>query len=516
MWGRTPQRPTLPGQAAPSTHSPARWRRDEAWLASGARVQGRNDVSAAWPRGNRRSSLRSRAHVAPPVACSPMYGSARSDNRHRSGDAVGVGVLAVTVMVSEAFPRLLVVSDLWTQWRLVLLRSLAAGSVWLVLVPLLWIWAPRIAQTRALAVRLAIGFATILAATFADALWSRWGYHAMTRGLVDWWFARGERSMYTAVGVMATRVALDQFRAAAASQVRAVQQRLALRKAEMQRLDLQLQPHFLFNALNTVAELVHQSSSRAELMINDLLQLFEAMGAREVHERSLRDELGSLAPYLRIQQARFGERLTLQLDVPPDVARYQVPALILQPLIENAIRHGIERLTAGGTIGVSARRVHDTVEIAVRNPLPVTSVSTFRLQSGGGLGTRNVKERLRLLHGDHGVLSLTMTSAGEAVAVARFPAKEGTDSLSPAPTDAQFNSAVPDPGGMERRLVRIDSVRMALKTAWHLGPRCWRCGSAGRGSTHGGFARVSRKSSRASGRYSQSCCSTLGSAACAL
>jgi sensor histidine kinase YesM len=171
-----------------------------------------------------------------------------------------------------------------------------------------------------------------------------------------------------------------------------------LAQTRLQLLSMQLQPHFLFNTLNTIAELVHEDPEAADRMIaglSDLLRKTLDLGA--AHEVSLHDELGVLELYLDIQRIRFGDRLEVKVDVPEDARDARVPALLLQPLVENSIRHGLAATTAAGRIEIRARQHGGrlTIEV-VDDGEPVVSEP-----AGGrkGIGLSNVRARLEALHG---------------------------------------------------------------------------------------------------------------------
>jgi len=156
---------------------------------------------------------------------------------------------------------------------------------------------------------------------------------------------------------------------------------------------MQLRPHFLFNALNTVSALVHKDVELADRMISrlgDRLRLsLENSGVQEV---SLKRELEFLDPYLEIEQARFGNRLKVDLSIDNDTLDAQVPNLLLQPLVENAIRHGIAPRTSGGGVWVTAKRDQGELCLTVRDDgggLP----SDWN-EDNGGVGLGNTRRRL--------------------------------------------------------------------------------------------------------------------------
>ena len=129
-----------------------------------------------------------------------------------------------------------------------------------------------------------------------------------------------------------------------------------LAQAKLQALQMQLNPHFLFNTLHSISSLMHKDVEAADRMIMRLGDLLRAaLEGSDTQEVTLRDELGFLQRYLEIEQIRFGDRLTVKLEIAPDTLEAQVPNLILQPLVENAIRHGIEPHARPGRIELRAQ-----------------------------------------------------------------------------------------------------------------------------------------------------------------
>jgi two-component system sensor histidine kinase AlgZ len=167
-------------------------------------------------------------------------------------------------------------------------------------------------------------------------------------------------------------------------------------KARLAELQSRIRPHFLFNTLNTAVSLVRTDPARAEGVLEDLADLFRVALADNDNSSgsvSLGSELELARRYLAIEALRFGDRLRLdwQLDPTADAAR--LPPLVLQPLLENAVRHGVEPAEAGGQVRVRTRVRLGQVEITIDN-----SLSGAASRPGHGLALANVRERLRLLH----------------------------------------------------------------------------------------------------------------------
>jgi two-component system LytT family sensor kinase len=168
-------------------------------------------------------------------------------------------------------------------------------------------------------------------------------------------------------------------------------------RAELQVLKTQLQPHFLFNTLHSVTALVRKDPRAAEKMIcslGDLLRL--TLAAEDNPKVTVRRELEFLEMYLDIQRVRFQDRLVTEIDVAEDVLDADVPYLLLQPLIENAIKHGVARQRGLGRIEVSIRRESDFISISVMNDNSVAVAAPEGENLGIGLG--NIRSRLRILY----------------------------------------------------------------------------------------------------------------------
>jgi two-component system LytT family sensor kinase len=169
-------------------------------------------------------------------------------------------------------------------------------------------------------------------------------------------------------------------------------------EARLIALRMQLDPHFLFNALNTISSQVERDPRLARGMIEDLGNLLRlSLETRDKQEIPLAEEMAFLDHYLAIQKVRFGEHLKIEIRIAPDVKYASVPCLFLQPLVENAIRHGISRRGAGGTVIVSAQRVEDRLEIQVVDD-GVGLPPGWSLETSAGLGLSVTRERLAGLH----------------------------------------------------------------------------------------------------------------------
>jgi len=194
-----------------------------------------------------------------------------------------------------------------------------------------------------------------------------------------------------------------------------------LAEARLDALRRQLDPHFLFNTLNAVSALVERDPRGVRRMIARLSELlrhsFEGGDEAEV---PLREELALLARYVEIMQLRFQGRLTVDTHAEERVLDALVPAMILQPLVENAVKHGVEKSTGPGWVEIEACAEGGTLVLTVRNDGPARAPSRVPNERVG-VGVRNTVERLRQLYGDAGTFTLSAGDEGGAVAEIRLP-----------------------------------------------------------------------------------------------
>lgn len=167
----------------------------------------------------------------------------------------------------------------------------------------------------------------------------------------------------------------------------------AASSARLAELQSRIRPHFLFNTLNTAVALVRVDPARAEDVLEDLAELFRVALAETGSAVTLADEVALARRYLAIEAVRFGARLQVSWDLEPRALRAQVPPLVLQPLVENAVRHGIEAAAGGGQIRIEARVRRAQATVTVHN-----TVGDEPSPTGHGMALENVRERLRLLH----------------------------------------------------------------------------------------------------------------------
>ncbi len=206
--------------------------------------------------------------------------------------------------------------------------------------------------------------------------------------------------------------------------------RVELAQAELRALRAQLQPHFLFNTLNAIASLIPSNPRAAEEMTTRLAEVFRyALRASERETAPLGEELEFLRAYLDIERVRFGDRLTVIEHIEPGLDAVHVPSLLLQPVVENAVRHAVAPRPEGGRITIEARREGERLVLTVADDGPGFDPAAPTAPNGEGFGLHSVRERLRAA-GLPDALSLT-TSPGHGVHVAVSLPRDGIAPSSP-------------------------------------------------------------------------------------
>jgi len=190
-----------------------------------------------------------------------------------------------------------------------------------------------------------------------------------------------------------------------------------LARAELRALEAQLNPHFLFNALNAVSALGYRDPALADRALTHLAELLRASLTERPQEIALADEVGFIRDYLDLYAIIMPGHVSLSWSVEPAAWRAAVPAMLLQPLIENALVHGLARLPSGGALSLTARRLGDRLQIAIANDAPEAG------PAGHGIGLANVRERLRVLHGDRAGL-VFRRAARQALVEVELPWRE--------------------------------------------------------------------------------------------
>jgi two-component system LytT family sensor kinase len=247
--------------------------------------------------------------------------------------------------------------------------------------------------------------------TFTDSLLSM-----SVTGLLTYWLVVG---LYQA---------FHFYQAAMERQTRAAQLQTQLSQAELDNLKSQLHPHFLFNSLHTIGVLMQEDVEAASHLLVILGDLLRMALERRDNEITLQSELEFVDKYLEIEQTRFHDRLKVFTDVPPDLLGVYVPSLALQPLIENAIKHGISVDSTAGRLEIAAQRDNGIVWLRVRDDGPGPAPGS---RPRFGVGLTNVQSRLKQLYGDEA--SLELTSAGDrgCEAIITIPLRSSHEDASP-------------------------------------------------------------------------------------
>ena len=192
-------------------------------------------------------------------------------------------------------------------------------------------------------------------------------------------------------------------------------------RSRIHALQARIRPHFLFNSMNTIASLTRSDPERAEEAVEDLADLFRATVRDSDAPLRLKDELELTRIYQRIEMLRLGDRLSVKWDVAGLPMRALIPGLTIQPLLENAIYHGIEPLDGGGVVRVSG--VVDGGEIAISITNPVAAGRAGEDRAGNRVAVENIRERLRLAYGDRGQIEIRR-APGRYEVTLRFPHTE--------------------------------------------------------------------------------------------
>ena len=243
-------------------------------------------------------------------------------------------------------------------------------------------------------------------------------------GYVVFYFLGGWATYIALVGILQALRFYNNF---VTGQLQLERVQKSLVESRLNALRLHLEPHFLFNALNAISSELGGNPALAREMIGDLGALLRrSLDCKDKNEIALAQELAVLERYLAIQRVRFGDRICFKVDVEPEMLAVSVPSMLLQPLVENAIRHGVEGLTSGGTVIVSAKRAGACLEILVSDDgmgLP----PGWTMENATGHGIRVTYERLTALYPDdrENCFSIGPRAIGGTEVVVRIPLTGG-------------------------------------------------------------------------------------------
>jgi two-component system LytT family sensor kinase len=190
------------------------------------------------------------------------------------------------------------------------------------------------------------------------------------------------------------------------NEIKLEQQKSLLMEARLQALTNQINPHFLFNTLNSVTSLIRTNPEQARVMVLKLSRILRRLLRKHEHLSPLRDELDFVDDYLSIEQVRFGGKLRFEKQIEPKTMDMLVPSMLLQPIIENCIKHGISGKVEGGSIVLRARSDGSTLYVTVQDDGVGISQDRLNNLMGSGIGVHNVNERLNVLFGDAGLLRI--------------------------------------------------------------------------------------------------------------
>lgn len=195
-----------------------------------------------------------------------------------------------------------------------------------------------------------------------------------------------------------------------------------VKDAELRALKSQVNPHFIFNSLNSLRALIDENPARAREAVTQLANLLRySLQSGQLETVPFEDELRIVNDYLALEQVRHEERLRVRLDIGPDTLALPIPPLLLQTLVENAVKYGISVRPEGGEIAIIARRENEALRLQVTNPGELNSTANARQPASTGVGLRNAAERLRLLFGERATLQLRAETPSLVIAEAVVP-----------------------------------------------------------------------------------------------
>lgn len=249
-----------------------------------------------------------------------------------------------------------------------------------------------------------------------------------------------------------TETALRYYRQLKEKEEREKELRALTTEAELKALKAQINPHFLFNTLNTIAQLIHTNATQAEVTIERLAEILRyTLAGSEQATVPLKEELAFVDTYLEIEQARFGRRLQIGREIAPGTLEVPIPVLLLQPLVENAIRHG-QGPNGRVDLHIRVRRQEDAVIIAIADQGPGMPPH-YQIGEGPGVGLRNVDQRLRKHYGEGYRLEIRDNEPRGTIALLRIPGEitGPATAASRAGRSADREARPADSGGVSAR-----------------------------------------------------------------
>jgi len=265
-------------------------------------------------------------------------------------------------------------------------------------------------------------FTIVMLVTLTVGILSAWlVFGSASAAAIDWQTIAGQLMIAGIITVLALRYFYVQ------QQLRAQEQ--SELESRIQALQSRIRPHFLFNSMNIIASLIATDPETAESVVEDLSELFRASLNDAGNQVPLSEELDLCERYVRIESLRLGDRLQLDWQIAKSSTPVKIPLLTLQPLLENAIYHGIQPLPEGGTISVRLWFDQDRVNVEIENPLPPET--TGSQSQGNRMALNNIRSRLSVLYGSRANLSTTQVDGRHVTAlsypIASLMAEEGQD-----------------------------------------------------------------------------------------
>jgi signal transduction histidine kinase len=247
------------------------------------------------------------------------------------------------------------------------------------------------------------------------------GLVALARGGATWGMVRIHIALVIYAAILGITQGVLSYRQTQTRALQLARVEAQLAQARLQALNAQIRPHFLFNALHAIGQLWRSGrSDDADAMLDHLGALFHKVTSSTSRaEVSLAEELELVGDYLAIEQARFRDRLRPTIDAPPETLDCLVPPLVLQPIVENAVRHGISAVSRAGVLEVRASREGSLLRLVVRDDGP--GISAAPASPGTGMGLRNTRERLAQLYGDAGRVHVSEPPEGGTIVTLEIP-----------------------------------------------------------------------------------------------
>jgi two-component system, LytTR family, sensor kinase len=254
-----------------------------------------------------------------------------------------------------------------------------------------------------------------------------------------------------------------KFRIAQAQQLAAAQLKAKLAEAQLENLRLQLQPHFLFNTLNTISSVMYEDVKAADLMVTQLSELLRmTLRASRTHEIPLADELQITRLYLDLMQKRYEEKLHVRYEIDSDLNDVLLPQLILQPLLENSLRHGMKATGEAIHISIAAHRDNGSLVLKVSDTGVGLGSSDSNAVLGRGVGLANIRDRLAQLYGDGQGFSIVNRDSGGAEVTLRLPYHTVQRSRVP---EGAATSAIDEATSLAESQPVGDQITLTAKTA---------------------------------------------------